>query len=75
MNAMNKVTMREMHEVQQTLGLAANELDQQPFKLQAAIVWVIKKRTDKDFTFDQAFDLTAEEVAETLGVETPLTQE
>lgn len=67
----NKLTMRQMREVQKTLGLAANELEQDPFGLQAAIAWQVKvSQGDKDFTFEQALDLTAEEVSELLGVDT-----
>lgn len=69
MNATSNFTMREMREVQKTLGLAANELDQDPFGLQAGLAWVVKKRTDKDYTFEEALDLTAEEVAEILGLD------
>lgn len=66
---LNTLTMRQMREVQRVLGLAANELEQDAFGLQAAIAWQVKKVTDKDFTFENALDLTAEEVATILGVD------
>lgn len=65
---LNNLTMRQMREVQQALGLASNELDQDAFGLMAALAWQSKKaQGDKTFTFDNALDLTQEEVMEILG--------
>lgn len=65
---MNKLTTRQMREVQTVLGLTINEFDQDPLGVQAALAWIVKRETDKDFTFDMALDLPMVELAEILGI-------
>lgn len=64
-----QLTMRQMREVQKALGVSADELDKDQFGLMAAMAWQVKKVEDKTFTFENALDLTAEEVAEILGTD------
>lgn len=66
----NKLTMRQMREVQKVLGCSTDELSNDQFGLMAAMAWVVKKEEDKTFTFEKALDLTAEEIGAILGVDT-----
>lgn len=68
----NNLTMRQMREVSQALGGTPDEWKNDPFGLQAAIAWQTKKANgDTEFTFDQALDLSAQEIADLFGIELP----
>lgn len=67
----NDLTMREMRDLQKALGLPGDRLQEDAFGLAAGMAWLIKRREDESFTFDQALDLTQAEVNSMLGDEDP----
>lgn len=66
-----KLTMGELRDVQKTLGIPADRLEEDPFGLVIAQAWIAKRRVDPSFTFEQACELLPEEVAEIVGVDDP----
>lgn len=68
----NKLTLGEIAKVEELAGtgIASFGDDTAPKgKLMAALAFIIKKRTDKDFTFAQALELTEDDLTDLLGVE------
>lgn len=64
------LTMREIAEVERLSGISMNQLDElsTPAALYlAAVHTVLRKRTDPEFTFDQALDLTMPELMALTG--------
>lgn len=75
MNGISTLTMREVAEVEMLAGASITALADERApqgKSLAAIAFVLRKREDKDFTFDQALDMTFTEIQELLGVDDPL---
>lgn len=71
MNGINNLTMREVVEIEALTGLSITTLadsDTPQGKSLAAIAYVIRKREDKDFTFDQALDMNMTDIQELLGL-------
>lgn len=68
---MNDLTMRELRDLQKALGIGADEFDKDAFGLAAGIAWLVKRREDPKFTFDDALDLTQEQLSEIVGDDDP----
>lgn len=72
MELTGRLTMREIAKVESLSGLpitAAGDEDAPKGKLFAALVYVIKSREDKEFTFDDALDMPMDEIGTVLGLE------
>lgn len=69
-----KLTNRQMMEVSKVIGGTPDEWEKKPLELQTALAWQAKvAQGDKEFTYEDALDLTVEETAELLGAnEAPL---
>lgn len=63
----NDLTMREMRDLQRAIGLPADQLSNDAFGLAAGMAWLIKRRDDETFTFEQALDLTQTEINDVLA--------
>lgn len=64
-----KLTNRQMLEVSKVLGGTPDEWESKPLELQTALAWQAKVAAgDKDFTYDEALDLTLEETTALLGI-------
>lgn len=57
------LTMREMRDLQRALGLTAGELEKDAFGLAAGMAWLIIRKDDPEFTFEDALDMTQAEVS------------
>lgn len=71
-NAIQNLTLGEIAAVESMSGLPITSLaggDAPIGKLMAALVYVIKKRADKGFKFEDALNLTTEEANEVLGID------
>lgn len=66
---MNDLTMRELRDLQKALGIPADQFENDAFGLAAGIAWLMKRREDSTFTFEQALDLTQSEMAELVGTD------
>lgn len=66
---MNDLTMKELRDLQKALGIPADQFENDVFGLTAGIAWLVKRREDKSFTFDQALELTQLEIAAIVGTE------
>lgn len=69
MFSMDQLTNRQMMEVSKVMGDTPDQWEKDPFRLQTALAWQAKKAAgDKDFTFEDALDLTVAETSALLGV-------
>lgn len=67
---LDSLTMRDVATIESLSGLSISELDNEETpkgKLFAAMVFVIKKKDDKKFTFDDALDMPMSELTTLLG--------
>jgi hypothetical protein len=71
-NNIGNLTMREVATVEELTGAAISALsdsERPQGKALAAIAYVIKRRTDQDFTFDNALDMDFTEIQALLGLD------
>ena len=72
MEAINKLTLGDVAAVEelsgQSIGAMGDE-DAPKGKLLAALAFVTKRKSDKNFTFADALDLTMDEVTEIIGLD------
>lgn len=66
---MDDLTMKELRDLQKALGIPADQFENDVFGLTAGIAWLVKRREDKTFTFDQALEMNQQEIAEIVGTE------
>ena len=72
MEAINKLTLGDVAAVESLSGMSISAIgdDEQPKgKALAALVFVIKRKSDSDFTFEDAMNMTMEEASEVLGLD------
>ncbi len=73
-DGINNLTMREVATVEELTGASITSLTdsaQPQGKALAAIAYVIRKRTEPDFTFDMALDMNFEDISALLGLAEP----
>lgn len=68
---MSELTMRELRDLQKVLGIPLEDFEKDAFGLTAGIAWLLKRREDKSFTFEQALDMKQHEIEELVGAEDP----
>lgn len=71
MTNINRLTLGEMAKVEELSGQSLSALGDESMpkgKTLAALVFVMKKREEPLFTFEQALNLTADEAMEFLGL-------
>ena len=69
-NSMQKLTLGEVAAVEEMSGRAITDIGEPGVplaKFMAAVAWVFKRRTDPNFTFDQALNLSMEDLDGVLG--------
>ena len=66
----NKLTLGEIAIIEEHAGISIDQAEEAPKgKLMAAMVYVIKRRTDPKFKFSDAMALTSDEANAILGFE------
>lgn len=61
------LTMGELRDIVKTLGLPMDRLGEDALGLTAGIVWIVKRREDSSFTFDQALAMSPGEIQAIVG--------
>lgn len=72
MNIMQKLTVGDVAAVEDLCGLSISNIGDESSpkgKMLAAMVFVIRKKQDKDFTFNDALEMQFEEVTQFLGLD------
>lgn len=67
----NKMTLGEIAKVEELSGISINEIgasSKPQAKAMAALVFVLKRREDQGFTFNDAMNLDMDEVNSILGI-------
>ena len=67
----NKLTLGEISKVEELSGISINEIggNAPQGKAMAALVFVLKRREDQGFTFNDAMNLDMDQVNEILGLD------
>lgn len=71
MNIMNKLTVGDVAIVEEMSGISISAMgdeDKPKGKMLAAMVYAVKRKQDKDFSYQNALDMTFDEVTEFLGL-------
>lgn len=72
MSIIERLTVGDIAIVEEHTGVGISALGDEEApkgKMLAALVFVVKRKTDKEFTFNDALDLTMAEATEILGLD------
>ena len=72
MEAINRLTLGDVAMVEELSGMSIASMgdeDAPKGKLLAALAYVTKRKSEKDFTFQDALNLTMDEVTEIIGLD------